>query len=157
MKYTLVFIIFVFPGQIAGAQRTTTFDPATDVVAIRKNTDTLEMLVDSEVLALSVRESIPGVSFVDSVRLVRFARSGYLLAYCRSNSHPEAAITLAILLTETATGTFYTDQLVISCSSTGNCRECSLSPACACVKGSGSCEQSVRLINLKKVTLYPRN
>lgn len=157
MKYTLVSLIFVFLGQIAGAQRATTFDPATDVVAIRKNTDTLEMLVDSEALVLSVRESIPGISFVDSVRLVRFARSGYLLAYCRSNSHPESAITLAILLAETATGTFYTDQLVISCSSTGNCRECSLSPECACVKGSGSCEQSVRLINLKKVTLYPRN
>jgi len=156
MKCTLVSLVFVFLGQIAGAQKATTFDPATDVVAIRKNADTIEMLVDPEVLALSVRESIPGVSSVDSVRLMRFARSGYLLAHCR-NSSPESAITLAILLAETAAGTFYTDQLVISCSSTGNCRECSLTPACACVKGSGSCEQSVRLINLKKVTIYPRN
>ena len=157
MKYTLVFIIFVFSGQIAGAQQAITFDPATDVVALRKNTDTIEMLIPPEALALSVRESIPGISSVDSVRLIRFARSGYLMAYCQNNSRPESAITLAILLAETAAGTFYTDQLVISCSSTGNCRECSLTPACACVKGSGSCEQSVRLINLKKVSLYPRN
>lgn len=157
MKYTLVFIIFVFSGQVAGAQRTITFDPTTDIVALRKNADTIEMLVHPEALALSVRESIPGLTSVDSVRLIRLARSGYLLAYCRSANSPESAITLAILLAETAAGTFYTDQLVISCSSTGNCRECSLTPACACVKGSGSCEQSVRLINLKKVTLYPHD
>lgn len=155
MKYTLVSLLLVFLGQIADAQIATTFDPATDVVAIRKNADTIEMLVDPEMLSLSVRESIPGISSVDSVRLMRFARSGYLLAHCRSNT--ETAVTLAILLAETAAGAFYTDQLVISCSSTGNCRECSLTPACACAKGSGSCEQSVQLINLKKVTLYPRN
>ncbi len=155
MNYSLVSLLFVFLGQIAGAQRATTFDPATDVVAIRKNTDAIEMLVDPEALSLSVRESMPGISSVDSVRLMRFGRSGYLLAHCRSNT--ETTVTLAILLAETSAGTFYTDQLVISCSSTGNCRECSLTPACACVKGSGSCEQSVRLINLKKVTFYPRN
>lgn len=156
MKHTLLLILLCTLGQTASAQRAITFDPATDVVAVRKNTDSIEMLVHPEALAQSVRESIPDVSAVDSIRLMRFARSGYLLAHCRS-SNAESAITLAILLAETAAGTFYTDQLVISCSSTGNCRECSLTPACACVKGSGSCEQRVRLINLKKVTCYLQN
>lgn len=157
MKFTIVFFFGAFLVQIASAQRAITFDPATDVVAIRKNTDTIEMLINPEALALSVRESISEVSVVDSVRLICFARSGYLLAHCRGNGSPAPDITLAILLAETATGTFFTDQLVISCSSTDNCRECSLTPACACVKGSGSCEQSVRLINLKKITFYPRD
>ena len=59
MKYTLVFIIFVFSGQIAGAQRTITFDPTTDIVALRKNADTIEMLVHPEALRYLSGKAFP--------------------------------------------------------------------------------------------------
>ena len=149
--YVLLFTILPL---FLNAQRVYTLDPEKDLIARRSPDGTLQFVVPARVLAISIQEAIPLMTDIQSIGLQKIGKSNYFVASGKERYRPEITFTVAILLTETAPGAFQADDLVISCTSAGDCRECSLPPICKCNKGEGSCGQnSAMLTSLKKVTV----
>lgn len=136
------------------AQRVFTFDPEKDILARKSSQGALEFAVPMKALILSIQEAIPQISDIQTVGLEKIGKSNYLIASGKERERPAYNLSIAVLLAETATGEFQADNLVISCSSAGDCRECSLPPLCTCNKGEGSCGQNIAMMaSLKKVTV----
>jgi hypothetical protein len=152
--YTLFWLLAAFLPAASFAQRVVTLDPVKDPIALRNTSGTFEFAIAPQAIAVSIQEAIPQISAIDSLFFQKIGKSNYLLARGNNTYLPGSKLSLAILLVETGNGMFQTDDLVISCSSAGECRECSLPPVCTCNKGSGSCGQNSTFITaLKKVTV----
>lgn len=153
MKF-IVLAIYLLLCFHAGAQRVYTLDPETEVIAHRTSNGSLQFSVPVKVLTLSLQESITQITDIDSIGIEKIGKSNYLIARGKERSKPGVKVSIAMLLAETSPGEFQADNLIISCSSAGDCRECSIPPICKCNKGEGSCGQNnVMIASLKKVTV----
>ena len=148
------FLLFALLPIFANAQRVVTFDPAKDPVARRSADGSIQIIVPARVLVVSILEAIPQMMEIQIIGIQKIGKSNYLFAGGKERSRTDFNFSVAILLAETVPGEFQADDLVISCSSAGDCRECSLPPICSCGKGEGSCSQNSAMIAaLKKVTM----
>ena len=150
----LFFFLLLFLTASVSAQRVVTLDPEKDALANRVADGSIQFIVPMHALCVSIQEAMPAISSIQILGIQKIGKSNYIIASGKVLTKPETAVVMAILLVETAPGSFQTDDLVISCSSAGDCRECSLPPLCKCTKGEGSCGQNATLIApLKKVTV----
>ena len=150
----LLFICTISCLQAAIAQRLFTFDPETDFLARRNSTDSIQLLAPIRAIAVAIQDANPQVTDIDQVEIRQIGKSRYLVATGKDTYRPGNRLTLAILLAETKPGYFQADAVVISCSSSGECRECALPPNCSCVRGEGGCAQNNAWYNaMRKVTL----
>ncbi|MBL7826840.1 MAG: hypothetical protein JNJ57_09435 [Saprospiraceae bacterium] len=153
MRFIFCFLLLHFLKQ-ADAQRVVTFDPDKDVVAERALSGALELTKPVRALAFSIQEAIPQITDIDTIITLSIGKLHFLFARGKQIDQREQSFNLGILLTEVLPGKFHADQLVISCKSSGNCNECTLTPACACTRGSGSCTQNYTFSGaMKKVTV----
>jgi hypothetical protein len=154
MRTTLLFLILITLPCVTFSQRVVTFDPAKETVARRSSDGTLQLITSARAVALSIQEAIPQVTDIQAIELQKISKSFYVIARGRLFNAPETCLTIAILLAETSPDEFQADGLIISCTSSGDCRECSVPPGCSCTKGAGSCNQNnAQIVALKKVTL----
>ncbi len=151
---TFIYFVLLFLPFCSSAQHVFTLDPEKDPIAHRAPDGTLQFVVPVRVLAVSIQEAIPQITEIQTLGLEKFGQSNYLIASGKDLVRPDISFSVAILLAETAPDEFRADNLVISCSSTGDCRECSLPPTCKCNKGEGTCGQNIAIMtSLKKVTV----
>ncbi len=151
MKPLLLFLLLAVSSS---AQRVVTFDPEKDVLAQRQPDGSVQTALPVQALCYSIQEAMPAVSNIQILGIQKIGKSNYLIAEGKVLAKPETVVVMAVLLVETSPGNFQADDLVISCSSSGDCRECSLPPLCRCTKGEGNCGQNATLMApLKKVTL----
>ncbi len=147
-------LLFLLTTFTLNAQRVVTFDPEKDVLAHRQPDGSVQIALPAQALCYSIQEAMPAVSNIQIVGIQKIGKSNYLIADGKILAKPETGVIMAILLVETSPGSFQADDLVISCSSSGECRECSLPPLCKCTKGEGNCGQNATLMApLKKVTV----
>jgi hypothetical protein len=149
-----LFFLFALLPLFASAQHVVTFDPEKDPIARRSSDGTIQFVVPARAVAVSIQESVPQIIDIQSIGIQKFGKSSYVIASGWERNKPGVSFAVAVLLAETSPGSFQADNLVISCSSAGDCRECSLPPLCNCSKGEGTCSQnSTWLISLKKITV----
>jgi hypothetical protein len=155
MKPANIYLILLLLLPLAGiAQRVVTLDPEKDAIARRTAGGELQLVVPFQALAISIQEAVPQITNIHTIGIQKIGRSNYLVASGREREQPEINSSIAVLLVETSPGELQTDNLAISCTSSGDCRECSLPPLCTCNKGEGSCGQNSAFITaLKKVTV----
>jgi hypothetical protein len=154
MKQLLYPLLFLLTATVAFSQQTLTLDPGKDAIARRLGDGTIFLTVPTKLLNVSIQEALPDVLGIEINGIKKIGKSAYLLAKGLDRATLNNTVQLAILMAETATGEFYADGLVISCSSTGSCRECSLPPSCSCTNGDGSCSQGKTMFrSLAKVTV----
>lgn len=154
MKFLFTIIYCILFIYAAGAQRVVTLDPEKDAIATRTADGSLAFTAPLKALAASIQNALPEISGIDSLCLKKFGRSNYLVVSGKKGPVQLESVGVAILLVETTPGQFQTDNLVVICSSSGDCRECATPPTCTCSKGEGLCSQSAAMtIALKKVTL----
>lgn len=148
-----ILLLLLFPLSLC-AQRVVTLDPDKDPVARRLPDGSLQLMVPNRALVASIQETIPQMMDIQTVVLGKIGKSNYLMAQGDDRYRPGAHYSVAILLVETTPGLLQTDNLVISCSSDGNCRECTFPAPCTCTKGGGGCTQDSSMDTpLKKVTV----
>ena len=149
----LFFFLLLFSIS-ASAQRVVTLDPEKDPIAQRVSDGSIQFIVPIRALTISIQETMPTIVDIQTLGIQKFGKSNYIIASGKSWNKPGTEVSVAILLVETSHGVFQADDLVISCTSAGDCRECSLPPLCKCSKGEGSCGQNAFLATpLKKVTV----
>lgn len=151
--YTFLIVIVLLPFTSSG-QQLISLDPTKDPVARRSLDGSVNFIVPIQAMTVSMQEAMPFIAELQTNGIQKIGKSSYIVAHGKELNKPENNITVAILLIETEPGIFQVDDLVISCSSSGGCRECSLPPICQCNKGAGNCGKTTAfLIPLKKVTL----
>jgi hypothetical protein len=154
---TILLALILLPFFVT-AQKTITLDPEQDPIARRSPNGSLELAVPPRVLIASLEATIPDmVVGIDTFELIKMGKSNYLIA--RSNNKTTTMRTvMAFLLQETTPNQFLADGLFLSCSGSGECRECSFPATCSCLKGAGGCILSATMaIKLHKVSVSVPN
>jgi hypothetical protein len=136
------------------AQKTITLDPEKDPIARCQPDGSLQATVPVQALLASFQASIPETTFdVESFGFIKMGKSNYLIARGERRDTPMHTV-VAFLLTESTPHEFHTDGLLLTCSGSGECRECSLPATCNCLKGAGSCTLSASVsVKLQKVSV----
>ncbi|MCB9345167.1 MAG: hypothetical protein H6576_15870 [Lewinellaceae bacterium] len=151
---TIITILLSCQMAFLYGQRLVSLNPDKDPVARMDSTNKLKLTVPLQTIEASLAQAFPEFEGIQLLGIQKIGKSNYLLAKGQAKENELINIYLSILLVQNECDSYLLDDLIITCSGSGECRECTTPPQCQCNKGEGTCEQSkVLMKTLPRVTL----